>query len=160
MNKFKVGDKVRRIQGEHNGMKVGDESTITAIYNTIDFEMAGFRGNCGTFHALYSFELVEPKQVFDQEIRLIISDKSVVLLDKDGNRGLASRHPDDEFDLNIGLPLAMERLLEAQEEAKKYKKVLKELNELEEELAPIEIYQFERAKEKDSPMVSFNKVVD
>lgn len=34
------------------------------------------------------------------------------------------------------------------EEAKKYKKALKELNELEEDLAPVEIYEFEKAKKK------------
>ena len=54
-NKFKVGDKVRRVVcGDYFGMTEGDVGTVSFVYPDGDVSIGGFSGQ----HAPYSLELV------------------------------------------------------------------------------------------------------
>lgn len=55
---FKVGDKVRRIKGHHNGMIVGDEAVVLSVTPSgQDIKFSTFTGT--GFHDARNFELVE-----------------------------------------------------------------------------------------------------
>jgi len=42
--KFKVGDKVKRIEGQHMGMGIGDTDIVTKIYDETTFYLTKYIG--------------------------------------------------------------------------------------------------------------------
>lgn len=61
--KFKVGDTVKRINGEHAGMTVGDTDEIISIdYNSLCLK--NFKGKNGKFsHSKENFVVIRKKDV-------------------------------------------------------------------------------------------------
>lgn len=58
MAKFKVGDRVRRIIGSHQGMQVGDTATISKV-STTSISLSEYSGT----HSFSNFELVKENNV-------------------------------------------------------------------------------------------------
>jgi hypothetical protein len=56
--KFKVGDKVRRLKNEFGKMKPGNIGTIKSIENKIDIKLIEFDGE----HDVRNFELVQSSE--------------------------------------------------------------------------------------------------
>ena len=55
---FQVGDTVRRIKGEHNGMEIGDIATVKEIETLGSFYLVDYPGIGGHFPEY--FELASP----------------------------------------------------------------------------------------------------
>ena len=50
-------------------------------------------------------------ELYIEEYKLIITDRKVIILDKQNNKkGISTCHPEDEFDISVGFKLAWERL--------------------------------------------------
>ena len=71
--KFKKGDEVKRICGDHMGMRKGDIATILSVdYNSLSLK--GYRGT----HSIINFELVKNKiEVNKMELKEIKKDNLV-----------------------------------------------------------------------------------
>ncbi len=73
MSKFKVGDKVKRIEGKFAGQEVGDVSTIIEVSQKNNLYLD--RGKQGFGHDIRNFELVAHKT----QVNYILLDSSVTL---------------------------------------------------------------------------------
>jgi len=79
-SKFKVGDRVKRISGAHNGMRIGDEATVTHIVGK-GLILDKYRKNKSTSmsaHSETSFEVIkkadEPKALRRSDIEMAIAE--------------------------------------------------------------------------------------
>lgn len=73
------------------------------------------------FFKLFSSGKKRNRITFNQDVRIVIQNKAVVLIDKQGNKGIARCNPADDFELKEGLVLAFTRMLD-----KELKKELKQ----------------------------------
>ena len=70
---FKVGDRVRRIHSNHNGMHTGDEGTVSKKepFSSEGIMIKEFPGL--GYHASYNFELISPAGPIKGDIDTIVN---------------------------------------------------------------------------------------
>ena len=131
MNNFKIGDSVRATCDLSPNFQEGMVDVITNIIYRLGKTKLKFEEHPWMEYSAKHFEdisnpLLSVEEIdwinitpifFNQNIRLIIQDKVVVLIDENGNKGLARCHPSDKFDFNVAIMAAVERLLDAQRKA-------------------------------------------
>lgn len=125
MGKFKVGDKVRILDGSkiknyaggwYRFMKeyVDTITTISSIYKCSNGKI-GYRcyGTCG-----YVFDERGLERCANETIVIYRKDNKVIALDKKtGKKAIAKCSPEDAFDFNIGAKLAFDRLMNGNKES-------------------------------------------
>lgn len=130
MSKFKVGDKVRAIDGYAKGYEGVVVETNSGIgHGMILCRFKNFDGHNGggftkrgknydtTDHYYVSEDVIELISRPNETIVIYRKDDKVIALDKrTGKKTEAKCHPDDEFDFSVGAKLAFERLLEKKEQ--------------------------------------------
>lgn len=58
---FKVGNRVRRVRGDHHGMRVGDEATVMEVREDNSVRLDGFDAEkYAVWHAGWTLEIVTP----------------------------------------------------------------------------------------------------
>ena len=137
MGKFKVGDKVRILDGSkiknyacgwyEETMKeyVDTITTISYIYKFSNGKI-GYRcyGTCG-----YVFDERGLERCVNETIVIYRKDNETIALDKaTGNKAIAKCSPEDTFDFNIGAKLAFDRLMNGNKESIAVEDMRKKLN--------------------------------
>ena len=131
--KFKVGDKVRvlpngkQLKNYHSGwtfgMKIyiGKEYTITKVVEPVGdrYPFYGyiFNGSCLIFDER-NLELVKEKEENPANIIFKFKKNKIIAKREGGLKATASCHPDDTYDITIGMKLAFIRLLEKERREK------------------------------------------
>lgn len=131
--KFKIGDKVRVLPNEKQlknyhggwafGMKsyIGKEYTITKVVEPVG-DLYPFYGYI--FNESYwifderSLELVKEKEENPANIIFKFKKNKIIAKREGGLKATASCHPDDTYDITIGMKLAFIRLLEKERREK------------------------------------------
>ena len=126
--RFKVGDKVRVRTDLEDGKEYGSctfvsemeeyEGKIITIKEVAGdyYEAEETKGWSWTDEMLE--EITEEPQV--KEYRITVNGKKVIAKNDSGDIGIARCHPEDEFDLAIGINLAVKRMLEWPKNGDKY----------------------------------------
>jgi hypothetical protein len=131
--KFKIGDKVRvlsngkQLKNYHGGwdfgMKscIGKEYTITKVVEPVGgrYPFYGyiFNGSCWIFDER-NLELVKEKGENPANIIFKFKKNKIIAKREGGLKATASCHPDDTYDITIGMKLAFIRLLEKERQEK------------------------------------------
>lgn len=116
--KFKIGDKVRILDGSKIKKYVGGwiDAMSTFVGQVYTIDGVYFRGGrCYTVKCLpYVFDERALELVTSETIVIYRKNRQVIALDtKTGKKGIAKCNPADEFNFETGAKLAFERLLES-----------------------------------------------
>lgn len=136
MGKFKVGDKVRILDGskiknyagewvKSMGLFVGKVETIYGI-KEFSNGVVGYklRNTCG-----FTFDERGLKPCINETIVIYRKGNEVIALDKaTGKKAIAKCSPEDTFDFNIGAKLAFDRLMNGNKESITVEDMRKKLN--------------------------------
>ena len=125
MSKFKVGDKVRILDGSNIENYAGGWTKKMGRYVGEVYKVANV-AHYNSISNMYEYELEGVGYVWDERglercgnetIVIYRKDNEVIALDKrTGKKAIAKCSPEDTFDFNIGAKLAFERLMNSNKE--------------------------------------------
>ena len=126
MSKFKVGDKVRILDGSKIENYAGGWTTKMGRYVGEVYKVANV-AHYNSLSNMYEYELEGVNYVWDERdlercgnetIVIYRKGNDVIALDKrTGKKAIAKCSPEDTFDFNIGAKLAFERLMNSDKES-------------------------------------------
>ena len=123
MSKFKVGDKVRILDGSKIENYAGGWTTKMGRYVGDVYKVANVvHDSSGSSYILEGVSYVWDERGLErcgnETIVIYRKDNEVIALDKEtGKKAIAKCSPEDTFDFNVGAKLAFERLMNGNKES-------------------------------------------